>query len=72
MFINFWYPVVLSKDLLDQPKLVTILSMDFAVFRDSQGRAQVVANICPHRGGSLAGGKVKGDNLQCQIGRAHV
>lgn len=65
MFINFWYPVVFSKDLLDQPKLVTILSMDFAVFRDSQGRARVVANVCPHRGGSLAGGKVKGDNLQC-------
>lgn len=65
MFINFWYPVVLSKDLLDQPKLVKILSMDFAVFRDSQGKAQVLSNICPHRGGSLAGGKIKGDNLQC-------
>jgi len=65
LFINFWYPVVLSKDLKDQPKLVTILSLDFAAFRDSQGRARVVANVCPHRGGSLAGGKVKGDNLQC-------
>jgi len=65
MFINFWYPVVLGAELTDRPRLVTILSMDFAVFRDSQGHARVVANVCPHRGGSLAGGKVKGDNLQC-------
>ena len=64
MFINFWYPVVLGTELVDQPKLVKILGLDFAVFRDSQGRAQVLANVCPHRGGSLAGGKIKGDNLQ--------
>lgn len=65
MYINFWYPVVLSKDLDDKPRVIRILSLDFAVFRDSQGRAQVLSNVCPHRGGSLAGGKVKGDNLQC-------
>jgi phenylpropionate dioxygenase-like ring-hydroxylating dioxygenase large terminal subunit len=65
MFINFWYPVVLSKDLEDKPRLVKILSLDFAAFRDADGKAHLVSNVCPHRGGSLAGGKVKGDHLQC-------
>ncbi|MEZ5565263.1 MAG: aromatic ring-hydroxylating dioxygenase subunit alpha [Gammaproteobacteria bacterium] len=65
MFINFWYPVVLSSDLKDQPRRATILSLDFAVFRDSQGKANVVSNVCPHRGGSLSGGKIMGDHLQC-------
>ena len=65
MFINFWYPVILTKDLENTPKIIRILSLDFAVFRDSQGRAQVLSNVCPHRGGSLGGGKIKGDHLQC-------
>jgi phenylpropionate dioxygenase-like ring-hydroxylating dioxygenase large terminal subunit len=65
MFINFWYPVILSRDLEDKPRLARILSLDFAVFRDSAGQARVVSNVCPHRGGSLAGGKVRGDHVQC-------
>jgi phenylpropionate dioxygenase-like ring-hydroxylating dioxygenase large terminal subunit len=65
MFINFWYPVVRSSELKEEPKRVRMLATDFAVFRDSRGQARVVANVCPHRGGSLAGGKVRGDNLQC-------
>jgi phenylpropionate dioxygenase-like ring-hydroxylating dioxygenase large terminal subunit len=65
VFINFWYPVVNSKDLADKPLKVRILSTDLAVFRDSAGQARVVANVCSHRGGSLAGGKVLGDHLQC-------
>jgi phenylpropionate dioxygenase-like ring-hydroxylating dioxygenase large terminal subunit len=65
MYINFWYPVILGKDMTDTPKIVRILSLDFAVFRDGQGGARVLSNICPHRGGSLAGGKIKGDHLQC-------
>jgi phenylpropionate dioxygenase-like ring-hydroxylating dioxygenase large terminal subunit len=65
MFINFWYPVALATDLKDQPLPVRMLGLDFAAFRDSRGQARVLANTCPHRGGALSGGKVKGDNLQC-------
>jgi phenylpropionate dioxygenase-like ring-hydroxylating dioxygenase large terminal subunit len=65
MFINFWYPTVLASELADKPVRVRILGQDLAVFRDSQGRAHCLSNVCPHRGGSLAGGRVRGDQLQC-------
>ena len=65
MFINFWYPAVLASELADKPVRVRILGQDLAVFRDAQGRAHCLSNVCPHRGGSLAGGRVRGDQLQC-------
>ena len=65
MYINFWYPTVLSTDLADTPQKVRMLGQDFAVFRDSEGRPHCLANTCTHRGGSLAGGKIKGDCIEC-------
>ncbi len=66
MFINFWYPTLLSKDLTDKPQRVRILSHELVVFRDSSGKAAVLSDTCVHRGGSLAGGKVLKDNcIQC-------
>ncbi len=65
MYINFWYPAILGKDLDDKPVKVRMLSHEFVVFRDSQGQARCLANVCSHRGGSLAGGKLKGDCIEC-------
>jgi phenylpropionate dioxygenase-like ring-hydroxylating dioxygenase large terminal subunit len=65
MFINFWYPVVLAKDLADAPVRVRILAQDFVAFRDGQGAAHVLSNTCTHRGGALGLGKVRGDHIQC-------
>jgi phenylpropionate dioxygenase-like ring-hydroxylating dioxygenase large terminal subunit len=65
MYINFWYPAVLGKELGDKPVKVTMLGQDFVLFRDSGGRARCLANTCTHRGGSLAGGKIKGDCVEC-------
>lgn len=65
MYINFWYPMATSDELKDQPLKVRALGQDFVVFRDSQGRASCLSNTCTHRGGSLAGGKIRGDNVQC-------
>ena len=65
MFINFWYPVLMSKELLDAPQRARILAQDFVVFRDAQGAAHVLSNTCIHRGGSLYGGKIRGDHIQC-------
>jgi phenylpropionate dioxygenase-like ring-hydroxylating dioxygenase large terminal subunit len=42
-----------------------MLGQDFVLFRDSNGQARCLANTCSHRGGSLAGGKVRGDCIQC-------
>ncbi|MBL8200015.1 MAG: aromatic ring-hydroxylating dioxygenase subunit alpha [Chromatiales bacterium] len=65
MYINFWYPMTTTAELTDKPLKVRALGQDFVVFRDTQGKANCLANICTHRGGSLAGGKVKGDCIQC-------
>ena len=65
MYINFWYPMSTSAELTDQPLKVRALGQDFVVFRDTQGKAHCLANVCVHRGGSLAAGKVKGDCIQC-------
>jgi phenylpropionate dioxygenase-like ring-hydroxylating dioxygenase large terminal subunit len=65
MFINFWYPALKSADLTDKPRQVRMLGLDFVLYRDSNGTAHVMSNVCVHRGGCLANGLVKGDNVQC-------
>lgn len=66
MFINFWYPVVRSQDLGTTPQRVRILAHDLVVFRDKEGKPAVLSDTCVHRGGSLGGGKCKGDGtIQC-------
>ena len=65
MFINFWYPLEWSEKLTDQPLKRRMLGQDFVIFRDSAGFARCLSNTCVHRGGSLAGGKVKGDCVEC-------
>lgn len=65
MFINFWYPVVLSRDLADKPVKVQMLGCDFVAYRNSSGEPVCLANTCAHRGGSLAHGRIRGDRLEC-------
>ncbi len=65
MFINFWYPAILSTELTDQPVMKTMLGLDFVVFRDSHGQAHCLSNTCVHRGGALAAGQINGDCIQC-------
>jgi len=65
MFINFWYPAEWSDQVTDAPVRVRMLGQDFVVFRDSVGTAHCLSNTCIHRGGSLAGGKLAGDCVQC-------
>ena len=65
MYINFWYPMATGAELTDKPVKVCCMGLDFVLFRDSAGAARCLANTCVHRGGSLAGGKTKGDCVQC-------
>ena len=66
MYINFWYPVALSKEVTNEaPITVDIMSLNFVAFRDSDGAAHVMSNTCIHRGGALGKGKVKGDHVEC-------
>jgi phenylpropionate dioxygenase-like ring-hydroxylating dioxygenase large terminal subunit len=65
MYINFWYPMAVGEELTDQPMKVRALNLDFVVFRDESGNARCLSNTCVHRGGSLSGGKIVGDCVQC-------
>lgn len=65
MYINFWYPVILSDELCGAPAKLRMLGQDFVVFRDEAGGAHCLSNTCVHRGGSLAGGRVTEDCIEC-------
>jgi phenylpropionate dioxygenase-like ring-hydroxylating dioxygenase large terminal subunit len=66
MYINFWYPMATSEEVeADKPLKVRAIGQDFVVFRDAEGQAHCLSNTCTHRGGSLAGGKIRGDCVQC-------
>lgn len=65
MFINFWYAAERSEDLTDTLVKVHMLGQNFILFRDSSGQAHCLSNVCTHRGGSLAGGKMRGDCVEC-------
>jgi phenylpropionate dioxygenase-like ring-hydroxylating dioxygenase large terminal subunit len=60
-----WWPVARSSDLGDEPVPAVLLGERLAVFRGDDGIARVLANRCPHRGGSLGHGKVHGNDIAC-------
>jgi phenylpropionate dioxygenase-like ring-hydroxylating dioxygenase large terminal subunit len=65
MYINFWYAAERSERITDQPVGVRMLGRDFVLFRDGTGTVRCLANVCIHRGGSLAGGRVVDGCVQC-------
>lgn len=65
MYINFWYPMATSAELTDKPLKVRALGQDFVLFRGEDGIAKCLSNTCTHRGGSLSGGKIRGNCIQC-------
>ena len=66
MYINFWYPICTSEELsTEAPKLVELLGVRLAAFRDSDKEARVVSDTCVHRGGSLSKGKVTENGITC-------
>ena len=66
MLINNWYVAAESSDILaGAPKRVRMLGFDFALFRNSEGKAVCVSDVCVHRGASLAAGRCHGDHIAC-------
>jgi phenylpropionate dioxygenase-like ring-hydroxylating dioxygenase large terminal subunit len=66
MFINFWYPAIVSNELVpDRPTRVKMLGRRFTLFRDSAGQARCIADVCIHRGGSLGAGRMRDGEVAC-------
>jgi phenylpropionate dioxygenase-like ring-hydroxylating dioxygenase large terminal subunit len=66
MYINFWYPIGLSEEVVSyEPFQTQVLGQKLVAFRDSEGAAHVLSDVCVHRGGSLGKGWVKGGSVVC-------
>jgi phenylpropionate dioxygenase-like ring-hydroxylating dioxygenase large terminal subunit len=65
MLKNFWYAVAWDNEVTGQPRKVTVLGQDLALFRTPDGRAHCVSDLCVHRGGSLGKGWMKDGCIVC-------
>jgi len=61
MLINNWYAVADAAALTDTPLQFDALGLRFVLFRDADNRIHCLGNVCAHRGGSLARGRVMDD-----------
>lgn len=66
MFINFWYAAEWSSAVTTaKPVRVRMLGQNFVLFRDTDGKARCLSNVCLHRCGSLADGWTKNGRVVC-------
>jgi phenylpropionate dioxygenase-like ring-hydroxylating dioxygenase large terminal subunit len=72
VYTNVWYVAGFSKDLTNAPVKVTMLGADLVLFRETDGTARCISNVCPHRGSSLAEGILyKDGTLACPFHGFH-
>ena len=64
---HYWMPVLFSSELEadGSPERVRLLGEDLLAFRDTQGRAGLIAENCAHRGASLYFGRNEHSGLRC-------
>lgn len=65
MLKNLWYVIAPSTHLRQGLLPVRLLGQDFVAFRDEQGQARLLSDICVHRGASLSAGRKVGAEVQC-------
>src|SRR5438876_10193039 len=68
MIRRFWVPACLSEELPEpdcDPIRIRLLGEDLIAFRDTDGRAGVMQERCPHRGASLFFGRNEEGGLRC-------
>lgn len=68
MFINFWYVACQSSEITfgaQKPLKVTLLSHNFALWRDTKGEVKCISDTCSHRSGALGDGRIQGDCVEC-------
>ncbi|MCP4139118.1 MAG: aromatic ring-hydroxylating dioxygenase subunit alpha [Chloroflexi bacterium] len=65
MLKNFWWPLEFSHVVEEKPIRVTALEQEFVIYRTSNGTANVMSDLCVHRGGALSDGWMEGDCVVC-------
>ncbi|WP_217705603.1 Rieske 2Fe-2S domain-containing protein [Peristeroidobacter soli] len=68
VFRRFWLPVCTSAQLPEadcDPLRVRLVGENLVAFRDSTGAVGLVQENCPHRGASLALGRVEDNGIRC-------
>jgi len=68
VFRRYWLPVCVSTQIArpdSDPLRVSLLGERLVVFRDSRGTVGVLDELCPHRGASLALGRVEECGIRC-------
>ncbi len=67
LFRRHWLPFMLSGELEPDapPQRVALLGESLVAFRDSQGRAGLLGEHCPHRRASLCLGRNEAGGLRC-------
>jgi phenylpropionate dioxygenase-like ring-hydroxylating dioxygenase large terminal subunit len=61
---NYWHPIGLSDEVVDQPRRFMLLGEPIVAFRDEQGVA-VFKDLCIHRGTALSLGYITDGHLTC-------
>jgi 5,5'-dehydrodivanillate O-demethylase oxygenase subunit len=63
---QFWIAVERADDLPPgRAKPIRIMSEDYTLFRGRSGKAQIIAQRCPHRGALMHLGWVEDDDIRC-------
>jgi len=63
---QFWHAICRSVDLPNgRARPVRVMNEDYTLYRGESGRAQLVAQRCPHRGALLHLGWVENDDIRC-------
>jgi nitrite reductase/ring-hydroxylating ferredoxin subunit len=67
LFRRHWLPFMLADELVADapPKRLKLLGECLVAFRDSQGRAGLLGEHCPHRRASLSLGRNEAGGLRC-------
>src|SRR6266446_1461021 len=68
VFRRYWLPVCVSTQIPkpdSDPLRVSLLGERLVVFRDTNGKVGVLDELCPHRGASLAIGRVEECGIRC-------
>ncbi|MEU1953557.1 Rieske 2Fe-2S domain-containing protein [Nocardia rhamnosiphila] len=65
-FARGWHCLGLIRDFSDgRPHQVSAFGTELVVFRGDDGKLNVLNAFCPHMGGNLAHGTVKGNDIAC-------